>query len=85
MEKRPFERPFIKKLQAGMPSKFGMKSQVDPITHIDNNPVPELISEHGSPLYVISEKTIRDNYKKARHAFTTRYPKVQHAWSYKTN
>ena len=62
MEKKPFERPFIKKLQAGMPSKFGMKSQAEPITHIDNIPVPELISEHGSPLYVISEKTIRDNY-----------------------
>ena len=40
MEKKPFERPFIKKLQAGMPSKFGMKSQVEPITHIDDIPVP---------------------------------------------
>ena len=68
-----------------MPSKFGMKSQAEPITHIDNIPVPELLAEYGSPLYVISEKTIREKYKKARHAFTTRYPKVQYAWSYKTN
>ncbi|HER08770.1 MAG TPA: diaminopimelate decarboxylase [Bacteroides sp.] len=85
MEKKPFERPFIKKLQAGMPSKFGMKSMTEPITHIDDIPVSEIIADYGSPVYVLSEKTIRDQFKKAKHAFTTRYPKVQFAWSYKTN
>ena len=68
-----------------MPSKFGMKPQVEPLTHIDENGVADLIREFGSPLFVISEKTIRETYKRARHAFTTRYPKVQFAWSYKTN
>ena len=68
-----------------MPSKFGMKTQAEPITHIDEVAVPDLLAEHGSPLYVISERTIREKYKKAKHAFTTRYPKVQFAWSYKTN
>jgi len=85
MEKKPFERPFIKKLQAGMPSKFGMKTQAEPITHIDDVPVKDLLSQYGSPLYVISELTIREKLKQAVHAFKTRYPKVQFAWSYKTN
>jgi len=85
MDKKAFERPYIKKLQAGMPSKFGMKPKVVPLTHIDDNNVADLIGEFGSPLFVISEKTIRETYKKAKHAFTTRYPKVQFAWSYKTN
>jgi diaminopimelate decarboxylase len=85
MDKKAFERPYIKKIQAGMPSKFGMKPQVEPLTHIDDNGVADLVSEFGSPLFVISEKTIRETYKKAKHAFTTRYPKVQFAWSYKTN
>jgi diaminopimelate decarboxylase len=85
MEKKQFERPYIKKLQAGMPSKFGMKSKSEPLTHIDDNGVADLIKEFGSPLFVISEKTIRETYQKAHHAFTTRYPKVQFAWSYKTN
>jgi diaminopimelate decarboxylase len=85
MEKKPFERPFIKKLQAGMPSKFGMKAKAEPITHIDDIPVPELLETYGSPLYVISERTLRDTFRKSKHAFTTRYPKVQYAWSYKTN
>jgi len=68
-----------------MPSKFGMKSRATPITHIDDVAVSDLLSDHGSPLYVISEKTIRDTFKRASQAFTTRYPKVQFAWSYKTN
>ncbi|HEC41685.1 MAG TPA: diaminopimelate decarboxylase [Bacteroides sp.] len=85
MEKKQFERPYIKKLQAGMPSKFGMKSRVEPLTHIEDNGVGDLIKEFGSPLFVISENTIRDTYKKALHAFSIRYPKVQFAWSYKTN
>jgi diaminopimelate decarboxylase len=85
MDKKAFERPYIKKIQAGMPSKFGMKPQVEPLTHIDDNGVADLVREFGSPLFVISEKTIRETYKKAKHAFATRYPKVQFAWSYKTN
>ena len=85
MDKKAFERPYIKKIQAGMPSKFGMKPQVEPLTFIDDNGVADLVREFGSPLFVISEKTIRETYKKAKHAFTTRYPKVQFAWSYKTN
>jgi diaminopimelate decarboxylase len=85
MDQKAFERPYIKKLQAGMPSKFGMKPQVEPLTYIDDNGVADLIGKFGSPLFVISEKTIRETYKKAKNAFTTRYPKVQFAWSYKTN
>ncbi len=85
MGKLIFERPFIKKLSSGMPSKFGMKTRMEPITEIDEIGVKELIEKHGSPLFVISEKTIRKTYKTAERAFSTRYPKVQFAWSYKTN
>lgn len=85
MEKQPFERPFIKKLQSGMPSKFGMKMHFDPITEIDGLTVKDLIGEYGSPLYILSEKTIRKTLSAAKRAFTTRYPKVRFSWSYKTN
>ncbi len=85
MKKLRFERPIIKKLNTGMPNKFGMKTEFIPITHIDNISVKELIKKYGSPVYVLSEKTIRDTYNQAKTAFTTRYPKVQFAWSYKTN
>ena len=85
MEKLPFERPFIKKLSSGMPSKFGIKMELDPITTIEGHAVKELVSEFGSPLFVISENVIRKIYKDAYRAFSTRYPRVQFAWSYKTN
>ena len=83
--KKQFERPYIKKLRAGVPSKFGMPVQQEPVTHIDGVPVSELISDYGSPLFVISERTIRDTYHEAYNAFSSRYPRVQFAWSYKTN
>lgn len=83
--KKHFERPFIKKIRAGVPGKFGMAVHNDPVTHIDNVPVDELVNDFGSPLFVISEKTIRETIADAKNAFETRYPKVKFGWSYKTN
>ncbi len=85
MGKLIFEAPLIKKLNAGMPGKFGLKPSVKNIEHIDGVAIPELLQQHGSPLYVLSEKTIRETINKAHKAFSARYPKVQFAWSYKTN
>ncbi len=83
--KLPFERPLIKKINAGMPSKFGLKPTLKPIEKIDGVPVSGLLKQYGSPLFVVSEQTIRETYREAKQAFETRYPKVQFAWSYKTN
>lgn len=83
--KKQFERPYIKKLRAGVPSKFGMPVQAEPVTHIDDVPVNKLVSDYGSPLFVLSEQTIREKYREAYEAFASRYPRVQFAWSYKTN
>ena len=68
-----------------MPNKFGSRTEYQPMTHIDEIAVKELVESYGSPLFVISEKTIRRTIAKAKKAFETRYPKVQFAWSYKTN
>jgi diaminopimelate decarboxylase len=85
MEKLRYERPLIKRLESEMPNKFGMKAEHFPKSHIDGVAVKDLIEAHGSPLFVLSEKTIRNTYQRAKKAFSTRYPKVQFAWSYKTN
>ncbi|MBK6966172.1 MAG: diaminopimelate decarboxylase [Bacteroidales bacterium] len=85
MEKKHYERPHIIKLETGMPGKFGMRNDSPPTTHIDGVAVKELVAGYGSPLFVISESTTRSVYRKAYKAFSTRYPKVQFAWSYKTN
>jgi len=85
MEKKRYESPHIIKLESGMPSKSGMRNDTTPFTHIDGVAVKELATKFGSPLFVISEQQIRQTYRKAYKSFSNRYPKVQFAWSYKTN
>lgn len=84
MNKLQYERPLIRSLNVGLMNKFGKKTEWTPITAIDSVPVKSLINEFGSPLFVYSEKKIKENYRAAKRAFETRYPKVQFAWSYKT-
>lgn len=85
MNKLRYERPVIKKLETGMPNKFGSRMDYEPMTMIDGVSVSKLVKEYGSPLFVLSEKSMRATIKKAKRAFENRYPKVQFAWSYKTN
>ena len=83
--KLKYERPLIKKLNAGMMNKFGAQSECTTVTHIDGVSVKSIIQKYGSPVFVLSEQKMRQNYKSAVRAFSTRYPKVQFAWSYKTH
>ena len=85
MEKLKYERPLIKKMNAGLMNKFGTQSEFTPVTHIDGVSVKSMIEKYGSPVFVLSEQRMRQNYKSAVRAFNTRYPKVQFAWSYKTH
>ncbi|HLP71458.1 MAG TPA: hypothetical protein VK155_01060 [Bacteroidales bacterium] len=85
MEKQRYERPVIKKMNTGLMNKFGTRTEYEPVTNIDNIPVKKLIDQYGSPLFVLSEKQIRRNIQNALRIFGTRYPRVQFAWSYKTN
>ena len=85
MTKLKYERPLIKKMNAGMMNKAGAQTENTPVTHIDGVSVKSIIQQYGSPVFVLSEQKIRQNYKSAVRAFNTRYPKVQFAWSYKTH
>ena len=85
MAKLKYEKPVISKITAGIPNKFGLPTRQKVISEIDGIPVKDLIKEYGSPVFVFSEKTIRETFSEAKRAFETRYPTVQFAWSYKTN
>lgn len=85
MSKLPYERPLILKMNAGLMNKFGTRTEYEPVKQIDGVPVKQLTQQYGSPLFVISEQTIRQTYRRVYQSFSTRYPKVQMAWSYKTN
>ena len=83
--KRIYEKPVIVKMTEGVPNKFGKKDFITIIDEIDGIKVKDLVEKYGSPLYVISENTLREKYRKLHKAFSVRYPKFQLAWSYKTN
>jgi len=84
MNRLPYTRPTIQRLQAGPVNPFRLGSSPSCV-EIDGVPVADLAREHGSPLFVFSEKTLREKYREAHRAFSRRYPDVQFAWSYKTN
>ncbi len=85
MSKQIFERPVITRLTPGVPSKHGVGTVIAPMPLIEGIKVDELIDKYGSPLYIFSEHSIRKSIEELRRAFSNRYPKVQLAWSYKTN
>ncbi len=85
MQKLRYESPTIQKMNAGLMNKYGTRTEYDAVKQIDGVAVKSIIEKYGSPVFVISERTIRRTYQSALRAFNTRYPKVQFAWSYKTN
>jgi len=81
-----YEKPTINKIEFNMSAKHGQHMKSQKIrSHIDEVKVGELTKKYGSPLFVFSQQTIEELYHKTYNAFTSRYPKVQFAWSYKTN
>ncbi len=86
--KRPYEKPVINKLKVNFMNKFGtgtfsLSKKVR--KEIEGVPVEKLVEEFGSPLFVFSEKRLRQKFREVKNAFTLRYPNVEFSWSYKTN
>ena len=82
MNKPIYERPSLIRHQTGLMNKFGRKQVVRPLTAIDGVDVESLVAEHGSPLFVISERTLALRYRELHDAFARRLPRVRIAWSY---
>lgn len=52
---------------------------------IEGKNVLQLSKKFGTPLFVVCEEHLRENYKKFRDLFISHYPKTIVAYSYKTN
>ena len=85
MHKEQYEKPLIIKHQSGLANKFGRRHTMRTISEIDGVKIKNIAKKFGSPVFVFSEPAIRKHYKDAVRSFSVRYPKVQFAWSYKTN
>ena len=85
--KQAYEKPVIVKLETGFLNKFGnsplymrrIREEIDGVA------IGDVVSEYGSPVFVYSERQIRDKSQEVHRAFSSRYPNVSAAWSYKTN
>ena len=83
--KKAWVKPEITPLRNGLANKFGSVRNVNWCDSIDDVPFDKLIRSYGSPLFVASEQKLRSNIKRIKNAFSSRYPRIQLAWSYKTN
>lgn len=84
-QKKSWSKPSIVLQQAGGINKFnGFRDEF--CQHdIDDIPVLPLLEKYNSPLFIISERKLRDNVRRLMNAFTPLWPKVFHSWPYKTN
>ena len=82
-----YEPPVIRKLQGGLMNKFGRGPSCSRkvCREIDGVAIEDLVARFGSPLYVFSERKIRQLYRDLYNAVSRRYPNVTFGWSYKTN
>ena len=84
-ERKAWVKPSIVMHRTGLVNKFGSVKRELWQSDVEGVPVESLLKDHGSPLFVISERKLRENVRSLMRAFSSRYPDVHHGWSYKTN
>lgn len=83
--KKPWLKPTITPLRTGTINKFGAMRHELWRDNIDGVAITDMLKQYGSPLFVISEKRLRENARRLQRTFSARYPRVLFGWSYKTN
>jgi diaminopimelate decarboxylase len=78
-------KPSLTPHSSGADNMFGMGYPGNYRSTIDGVVIEELLEKFGSPLFVLSEKQLRENARQLLRSFRTRYPRVRYGWSYKTN
>lgn len=86
MSKKPWIAPFLSPHQLGALNKFGLRpARGEYQDQLEGHSVEDLVAQFGSPLFVTSERRLRENARRLRRAFQSLYANVVHGWSYKTN
>jgi len=84
-EKKSWSKPTLTPHRIGALNKFGSVSGGQCQDNFEGVAIQPLLEKYGSPLFILSEKRLRDNVRKLLRAFETRYGNVTYSWSYKTN
>lgn len=80
-----YERPIIVRHSLAGVNKFGATPAVRPLTTIDGVRIVDLVEAYGSPLFVFSERGMRERVRELRAELGRRVASFDIAWSYKTN
>ncbi|MCM2323056.1 MAG: alanine racemase [Oligoflexia bacterium] len=83
--KKRYESPTLTRQVGGVTNKFGLGLGGKAHDRIDGVSITELRERYGSPLFIYSERTLKEKHRELQDAFSHRYPRFRHAWSYKTN
>jgi diaminopimelate decarboxylase len=85
MSKSLYAKPVLKKEMSGKMNKYGCSYNHGFRDEIDGARIQDIVAIHGSPVFVFSERAIRDKYRDVYREFSSRFPRVRFSWSYKTN
>lgn len=83
--KPKYERPIIVRHSLAGMNKFGATSAIRTVTAIDGVRISDLVEAYGSPLFVFSERSLRERVRELRAQLGRRVASFDLAWSYKTN
>jgi diaminopimelate decarboxylase len=83
--KKEYIKPYIKRQSAGVMNKFGVTYNKGHRDDIEGIAIGDFTERFGSPVFVLSERVIRERYRKIYSYFSSKYPKAKMSWSYKTN
>ncbi|OAQ20355.1 alanine racemase [Thermosulfurimonas dismutans] len=83
--KKLYQKPSILKLHVGFMREKKSAARTLIRSEIDGIPVKTLVEKFGSPLFVFSEKRLRERFRYLKRLFESHYPRVEFSWSYKTN
>jgi len=83
--KKAYTAPYIERNSAGSINKFAHTSVVSYQDMIEGISIKSIAANHGTPVFVFSEKHIRKTYRKLLDIMKMQYPNTEVSWSYKTN
>src|SRR5260221_9382858 len=85
LTRKPWSKPLLTPHSAGSNNIFGMGRLGPYRSEIDGVGIEDLVERYGLPLFVLSERRLRENAPNLLRSFKSRYPRVRYGWSYKTN
>ncbi|MCA9625966.1 MAG: hypothetical protein KC731_43390, partial [Myxococcales bacterium] len=80
-----YERPVIVKHALGGHDKFGARAALRIVDRFEGVPIADLVAAYGSPLFVFSERILRQRHRDLSEEMSRRFADFAIAWSYKTN